>query len=438
MPSSISRLLALAWPVTLARLGIMGMNVCDVMVIGQLAPAELSFQALGLAPTNVFLVASIGLLTGVQVFAARGLGASSPEHAGGALQRGLVISLVCGALAVVLAQLVGDRMFALFGVEERLVVPAARVTRVLMWSVPLHLVYVSAAFFVEALERPLMSTWVMAGANVVNLIMNLWLVPRWGAIGSAWATVCARFFLAAVLLAWIFRLPDAARLGLRTRPSQPSYRALLSLGAAAALSQAAEAGAFSGMTLIAGRLGGDAVATYQVVLNWLAIVFMCALGMATATAVLTAQAVGRGSPREAAATSWLGLSVNTCLMGVIGAFTVVCAGAIARAYTKDAEIGQAMRVLLPLAAASMIADGGQGVVSSALRALGDNWWPTMSHLLAYAIVMPVLGESLAETHELGVRGLVLAIVWASFLSVGVLMLRLWRLTRVAAGKSHPA
>jgi MATE family multidrug resistance protein len=41
MRALVPKLLRLAWPVTLARLGIMGMGLCDVLVVGQLAPTEL-------------------------------------------------------------------------------------------------------------------------------------------------------------------------------------------------------------------------------------------------------------------------------------------------------------------------------------------------------------------------------------------------------------
>jgi MATE family multidrug resistance protein len=75
-------------------------------------------------------------------------------------------------------------------------------------------------------------------------------------------------------------------------------------------------------------------------------------------------------------------------------------------------------------------DGTQVVVASALRARGDNWFPTASHLLSYAAVMPVLGFWLAEERGLGVTGLMLAILWASWLSCGVLGFRLWRLRHV--------
>jgi MATE family multidrug resistance protein len=429
MASLVLRLLRLAWPVSLSRLGIMGMGVCDAVMVGQLAPHELAHQALGWAPTQVMLVSGIGLLTGVQVLAARGLGAGKPEQAGGAWQRGLVVSAIAGVFAAAVAWLLGARIYTFFGVAPELAEPAARLMRILSFSVPLHLAYITTAYLVEALQRPLASTVIMWLANIVNLAINLWLVPQYGALGSAWATFGARLFLAIGLATWVLCLKDAPRLGLRQRQAAPGYREFLRVGGAAALSQAAEAGAFSGMTMIAGRLGAAAIASYQIMLNLLSVVFMIALGMSSATAVLASEAIGREQPAAAARVGWTGLWVNTGLMSCIAVLVVTFAHAIARAYTVDTQLVLIVAGLMPLAAAAMAADGGQVVVAGALRAQRDNWFPTASHVFAYAFVMPFLGFMLAETRRHGVAGLLEAIIGASIVSVGVLMSRLWVLTQ---------
>ena len=100
-------------------------------------------------------------------------------------------------------------------------------------------------------------------------------------------------------------------------------------------------------------------------------------------------------------------------------------GPIARAYTADPGLVVLIAGLMPLAAAVLAPDGGQVVAAAALRARGDNWFPTASHILAYALVMPVLGFALAEASGGGVAGLMYAILWSSVLSVGVLCARLW-------------
>jgi multidrug resistance protein, MATE family len=426
-PSLVRSLLGLAWPVALARLGIISMGVVDVMVVGQFVPHELPFQALAWSPTGVFMVGGIGLLTGVQVLASRAVGAGAPHEAGGAWRRGLVVSLVAGALSVALSWLLGERLFTAFGIAPELAGPATEVARVLTLSIPLHLIYVTTAFFLESIEKPLASTVAMWFANAVNLALNFALVPRFGAIGSAWCTVVARVCLVGVLGVYVWRMADAERYGVKRRARAPSYRALLKVGVAAAVSQTAEAGAFSGMTMLAGRLGANAVSTYQILLNLLSLVFMVSLGVSSATAVLTSAAVGRKDPREAKRASFAGLGLNAVLMLLAGSVVFTCAGPISRAYTANAALSALIASSLWLAALVMLPDGGQVVAAAGLRARGDNWFPTASHLAAYAVAMPGLAYWLSEVQGRGVNGLMLAVLAASILSYVVLGARSWRL-----------
>jgi multidrug resistance protein, MATE family len=423
--SVVPKLLRLTWPVALARLGIMGMGVVDVMVVGQFAPAQLPYQALGWSPINVLTVAGIGLLTGVQVLAARGLGAGQPREAGAAWRRGLVLALAASAVAALIVFSAGQRLLTVFGIAPELAAPALRVTHILMLSVPLQLMYVASSFFLEAIQRPMAATVAMWAANVVNLVLNLVLVPKLGAEGSAWSTVAARFSLAALLLLWIWRLPDAKSLGVVQPATRPGYGALLRVGAAAAISHAAEAGAFSGTTILAGRQGPDAVAAYQILLNVLAIVFMLSLGVASATAVLTSEAAGRRDEAGATRASFGGVTLNGGFMLLAGLVAVAFAGPISRAYTANLALAATLAGLMWLAALAMAPDGMQVVAASALRARGDNWFPTASHLFAYVAVMPALAYWLAEARGGGVSGLILAIFWSSVLSGAVLCSRLW-------------
>lgn len=425
--------LRLAGPVALARLGIIGMALVDVVVVGQLAADELPHQALGWAPTAVFLVAAIGLLQGVQVLAARSLGEKKPQGAGVALRRGLVLALIAGVISSALMWIAGARLFTTFGIEDALAAPSAKVMAVLAVSIPLHLIYIAGTYFLEAIKKPGISTVVMWIANGVNLALNLWWVPEHGAVGSAWATVGARVFLAVAILACIWFLRDGKTYGVRAWGKEgPSYRALLGVGVAAAVSQAVEAGAFSAMTVIAGRISADVVAGYQILLNVMALVFMVALGMGAASAVLVSEAIGRRAPADAARAGWTGLGLNTIGMLIAAVLILVFAAPIGRAYTANVELAALIASMMWVCALVLAPDGGQVVAASALRARGDNWFPTFSHILSYAVVMPVLGFWLAEREGMGVAGLVLAIFWSSVLSVSILLARWWALTRSSA------
>jgi len=141
--------------------------------------------------------------------------------------------------------------------------------------------------------------------------------------------------------------------------------------------------------------------------------------------VLTAEAVGRRDPLDATRAGFVSLALSLLFALVAGVLVVSFAPQVGRAYTADAPLAAQVAASLWLTALVMPPDAGQVVVAGSLRARGDNWFPTASHLLAYALVMPVLGLWLAEHREQGVNGLLVAILSASLLSCAVLGVRLW-------------
>lgn len=427
----LASLLRLAGPVALARLGVMSMGVADVVMVGHLAPRELAYLALGWSPTAVLMLAGIGLLTGVQVLCAKAIGQNRPGDSGVVLRLGLLLSLLAGGLSIICLWFGAEPLLRAFGIQAELAHAAASVAGVLGLSLPLHLAFIAGSFFLEGIKRPNGATIIMWLANGINIAVNFWLIPQFGAVGSAWATVCSRVFLAAAVFGWILLMPRAAQFGLFRRPQAdaPSLAHLWRIGAAAALSQAAEAGAFTGMTVIAARISADAVAAYQVMLNAMAVVFMIALGFSSATAVLTAEALGRKDASRARRASWLGLWANSVAMGAFGLCFLLFPSVITHAYTSDASVIALCVAAMPIAAMALLPDGAQSVLAQALRARQDNWFPTASHVLAYVLIMPPLGWLLAEHLGLGVTGLAHAILWASVVSAGVLTWRLVDLLR---------
>ncbi len=427
----LSSLLRLAGPVALARLGVMGMGVADVVMVGHLAPKELAYLALGWSPTAVLMLAGIGLLTGVQVLSANAIGRERPQDAGTVLRHGLWLSAAAGAVSILMLSLGAEPLLRAFGIAPDLAFTAARVASVLGFSLPLHLAFIACSYFLEGVKRPNGATVIMWLANGINIAANFWLIPQFGAVGSGWATVSSRVFLLVAVLAWIALMPKTGQFRLldRAEPEAPRMRDILRIGGAAALSQAAEAGAFTGMTIIAARIGSEVVAAYQIVLNAMAVGFMIALGFCSATAVLAAEALGRKDKQRARRASWTGVWTNLVAMGAFAIAFLLFPFAIAHAYTNDLGVVALCVAAMPIAGLALLPDGTQGVLAHALRAHQDNWFPTSSHVLAYVLVMPPLGWLLAEHQGLGVIGLAQAILWASLLSASVLAWRLIWVTR---------
>jgi MATE family multidrug resistance protein len=74
-------------------------------------------------------------------------------------------------------------------------------------------------------------------------------------------------------------------------------------------------------------------------------------------------------------------------------------------------------------------DAIQVVAAQALRARADVLMPTITHVASYAVVMLPLGWLLADKLHMGVRGILLAVIAASWMAAGLLIGRFWMLSK---------
>ena len=432
---TLSELLKLAWPVVLARLGIMTMGLTDAIVVGHYASRELAFHSLAWAPSSVVLTTAVGLMMGVQVMTARLLGEGRKAEVGAVLRRGTVYALQIGVVSMIALMALGPFGLKHMGLEDGLGEGASPVLMIFALSMPAYLISVAAQFFLEGLHRPKAGMVAMWVANAVNLGLNLLLVPDilglgiHGAQASAWATFGARMALAVFLVIFILRLPEARAWGLFNKPKRDKAveREQVKVGMGAGSSNFIEVGAFAAMTLFAGQLGAAETASWAVVINVSAIVFMVPMGLSSATAVLVGRSYGAGDKAGVMRGGLAGIGVVTVLAFVIAVGLWLTAPLVVSAYTTDPAILAIAAPALVLATLFFVADAQQVVAAQANRAAGDVVWPTLMHLLSYGVIMIPLGWWLA--HRIGVDGLVWSVIVASLISGALLTGRFVRIAK---------
>ncbi|WP_041373438.1 MATE family efflux transporter [Phenylobacterium zucineum] len=435
--ADLAQLLKLSGPVVLARLGIMTMGLTDAVVVGRYSAQQLGYHALGWAPTSVMLTAVVGLLTGIQVMTARAIGEGRRHETGAVLRRGLVYAFWVSLASTVLLALAGPPFLHVIGLEPDLADGATRALLVFSLSLTSYGVSVAASFWLEGLARPGPAAWAMWAANVVNLGLVLLFVPgtfglpAMGAVGAAWGTFGARTFLALALLAYIALMPEARALGVFRKPARDraAEAEQRRIGYGAGISNFLEVSAFASMNVIAGWIGGLAVAAWAIVLNLAAIVFMVPLGLATGAAVLVGRAYGARDPAGVHRAGAISFAV-TAVFGVIVSLAVwPAAGLISAGYTRDAATIALAAPALALSCLFFLPDALQVVAAQALRARGDVWLPTYTHLASYIAVMMPLAWWLAIPMKLGIDGIVWAVIVASLVSCALLLGRFWLLSR---------
>lgn len=433
----LTTLLKLSGPVVLSRLGIMTMGLTDAVVVGRYSATQLGYHALGWAPTSVVLTMVVGLLTGVQVMTARAVGEGRRERTGAVLRRGLVYAFAIGVLSTVALALVGPTFLHSIRLNPDLADGATQALIVFSLSLTGYAISVTCSFWLEGLSRPGPAAWAMWAANVVNLGLVLLFVPgafglpAGGAVGAAWATFGARTFLAVAMLAYIAMMPEARALGVFTKPERDraAEAEQRRIGYGAGVSNFLEVSAFASMNVIAGWISGLAVAAWAIVLNVAAIVFMVPLGLATGAAVLVGRAYGARDPAGVNRAGAVSFAVTAVFGLAISLIIWPTAHLIATGYTSDpATIAMAAPALV-LSCLFFFPDALQVVAAQALRARGDVWLPTYTHLTSYILVMMPLAWWFAIPLKMGIIGITWAVVVASFVSGGLLLGRFWMLSK---------
>lgn len=437
--TDLAELLTLAWPVVISRVGFMTMGLIDTLVVGRYSTQQLGFHALAWAISGVVMTTAMGLITGVQVKTAQHLGEGRPEATGGVVRRGAVYAFWIG-LAFALGLGFGAKpLLRLLGLDETLVHGAAPVLTVFAVSLPLQTVGNAGSAFLEALSRPRMVTLAVLACNGLNLLFDLVLVPgrfglpALGAVGAAWGTGAARL----VMLTWLFSAivlqKDARSLGLFAPPIDGPQEAAQQrrIGYGAGASMFVESAAFAAMSVIAGWLGGLAVAGWGILLNVAALIFMLPLGLATATGVLVGRAYGARDRPGVRRFGWLGFGVGAATQTLIALGVLLFPGLIAAGFTPDPALRRVVEAGLVLSCLFFVADGLQVVAANALRSQNDIVVPTVTHTVSYCLVMCPLAWQLAIGLRMGLAGIVWAVAGASLLAAGLLIGRFWLLTRSA-------
>lgn len=441
-----SELARLAAPVIVSRAGVLMLATVDIAMLGRVSAEAVGHYTLGTSPFIILMVIGIGLQQGVLVATSHHRGRERWFETGQVWRRGLPYAVLCGLIGFALTTQ-AESYFALTGQDPGLIEPSARVTFWQGLGLAPTMLYVATAFFMEGLGRPvpvLVAIWL---ANGINVILNLWLihgglgVPALGADGAAIATTIARTAMAVGLIAHVWRLADHGALGVRAKPNPGWFaggRQDRRYGYAAGLSLGFETGAFGVLALFAGWLGPQALAVYGIANTLLAMLFMVALGIATATGVRVGVAHGRGDGPDRALAGWVGFAWTMAAMGLFALLLHGLPNEIAAIYTDDPFLAVAAVPAILMVGWLVMADGGQVLVANALRAADDPWVPTAMAFFSYFVVMIPLGWALGIHYERGVIGLYEGILIASLINVAILTLRWGWISLKGAREARPA
>ncbi|MDX1541462.1 MAG: MATE family efflux transporter [Geminicoccaceae bacterium] len=410
----VGRTLKLAGPVMASRAGLLVMTSVDTIMCGRAGAEELAYYGISLAPSLSFMLVGIGLMMGVVVLTAQTDGAGRPHECGRIWRLGLINGLIAGGLFG-LAMLPGESLLLLLGQNPEISRGGGEALRMFAFGMPAILAYTSTTLFLEGIGRSTPGMVVMIAANLVNLALN-WVLMfgpfEMGATGAVLATSITRWFMFAAIAGYVLLMVGRDDYGVFApmRGAWGFERKLARLGWPLAISFLMEHGAFFAAATFAGWLGQIPLAGYQVTLNVMALIYMLAIGLSTATGVRVGNAVGRLDREGLARAGWVGLGIGVLIMLALTPVLWFAAPWIVAIYTDDPAVAAVAIPGLGIAAWILVVDASQGIMVGALRGAADIWVTMGLQAIAFWVIGIPLCYWLGHVQGFGVAGL----LWGLF------------------------
>ena len=431
-----AELIRLAAPIILARSGIILMITVDIIMVGHYSSQELAYQSIALALIMPMIVIGLGLLMGTLVITAYHYGAGEHHGCGRAWRNSLPYALCLGLMGMVSA-LFGEPILLFFGQSPDLAANGGEIMRISGYGLPAFMVFLTTAFFLEGVKRPVPWMVLMLVANVVNLVLNWILIfgkfglPEMGAEGAAWATTAARWFVAISLVAYVLTMKDHRRFAILgySKLSWRAWKQQRRIGYAASIGLGAETCSFAVLSIFAGWLGPLPLAAFALTFNLITMVFMVTLGLGSATSIRVGIAHGGNNHDDLTRAGWTGLGANTVAMTAFGVLFLFAGKPLAELFSNDPALISVATPMIAFTAALLVVDGGQGIMANALRGRQDVWIPCGMQIFAFIGVMIPGAYLLVFMGDQGAIGLLQGMLIGSGVSISLLSWRFYKLAQ---------
>lgn len=292
----------------------------DTAIVGQLGTDQLAGLAIA-ATVLSFVFAGANFLTyGTTERVARRLGAGDEADAANVGVQAMWLSLLFGLPTAPLLYLGARPISQLFGASGEVLEHAETYLSLSAIGVPFFLVTLAAQGVMRGASDYTTPLWVLLGANVANLVIELFFVfvLDMGVAGSALSTVIAQIGAGLVFIA-ILR-PQLALATVR-RPSLDGMRPLMSAGKFLLLRVGSMLAVFGGSTAIAARVDKSTLAAHQIANSIFIFLALVLDALAVPAQTIVAEELGKDdvptaahvARRSARLSLWTGLALAALL-----------------------------------------------------------------------------------------------------------------------------
>jgi MATE family multidrug resistance protein len=392
------RIAALAWPVLVGQLAVLGFSTVDTVLVGRHSSTDLAAFAVGTAAYVTVFIGLMGVVLAVSPIVGQLYGAKRLDEAGRQLHQSVWLALGLSVLGSGLLAFPAP-FLALSRATPEVADKIRGYLLTLACALPGSLLFTVYRGFNVAVSRPKAVMLLQVGGLALKIPLSSALVagvpalglPALGVAGCGWSTLIAMW--AQVVAAYLVLRNDRFydRFALRGRGLAPPHResllALLRLGVPMGLTILIEVTGFAFMAIFIARLGSTPVAGHQIAANLVSLIFMMPLALSNATSTLVAQSIGANRLHDARRLGWHGLQVTMAMAAITGALVYLSREPIVSLYTRDAAVAAAALSLLAWVGIFHLGDALQTLAQFVLRA----WRVTVVSLIVFAVAMWGLG-----------------------------------------------
>ena len=413
----VKALIVIALPLIFAYLADVLMIVTAKMVVGRLGATELAAVGISTDLSYQMCIILMGLFSVVGVLVSEARGALNRERIVPELVRSMILAGLLGLIVTVVVLNLGSVMRALGQQSQVIELAGPYYTGFAFAMLPIVWFGVLRSF-----AAAMMKTGFVLAVTVVTVILNYILMQglvhgsfgfaKMGIAGAGFAWAVSMWFKFLCLAVYTYIIVRRNRLPLHqgTIGGPRAYGPLVRLGLPVAGIVAMESGLFAATSLLSGVMGTVELASYQIVMGWIAIPFVISLGISEAAMVRVAYFVGARDPAAARQAGNLGMVVGVGVPLLLVVVPLLAPGLISRIFLDPsdpdyAKIGSLVAGLLVIAAVFQVFDGLQAIASHALRGLKDAVVPLVIAGVGYWLVGLGSGYVFGFHFEWGALGL---------------------------------
>ncbi len=432
--------LKLALPVVLTQVGQILTQVADNLMVGRYGgedPLPLAAVSFGGSVFFILCIAAIGLALGMTPLVGELFVQGEHKRSAALLQYGILFYTLLG-VGLSLVQFAAIPLLYHLGQPVEVVDMAVPYYRMLVYSMPLMMLFFAFKQFLEGVGNTKVEMVVTIIANLANIAFNWVFIygrygfPEMGAQGAGLGTLLSRT-IAPVLMIGYFCSRPVYRAYLQgfspRRYSWSTVRKLLRMGLPISLQMFLESSAFVGTSVMMGCYATQAISANQIAITLGNCAFMIVMSIGAATTIRISHCYGVRNIAElslaAKASYHLVLAWNFFAALVF----ITLRGWIPTLFTSNPEVIAITSQLLIFAALYQLSDGVQNVSVGILRGIQDVKIIMPIAFISYWLLNLPVGYLFGFTLGMGPSGLFLGFSFGLSMAALLMIVRIRRSVR---------